>query len=84
MTAAKHWLVGYDRQTELEKFELAIPERLFREFVVKFIRVDEDDPEAIGSYELSIPQAMRIAELAGNNRSPPLGLDFFIEAYRQS
>jgi hypothetical protein len=84
MKAAQHWLVGYDRQTELEKFELAIPERLFREFVVRFIRFDANDPEAIGSYELSMPQAMEMAEMVGNNRRPPSELDFFLEAYSRT
>lgn len=81
MKAAQHWLVGYDRQTELEKFELAIPDRLFREFVVRLIRFDENDPEVIGSYELSIPQAIEIAAMVGIDRRPPPGLDFFLEAY---
>jgi hypothetical protein len=76
---AAHRLVGYDRQTELEKFELPIPEQAFGEIrtVVPF---DDDDPDAIGCYELTDGQALQIASMA-RQRSLPAGLDFFLEAY---
>ena len=80
MKAAQHWLVGYDRQTELEAFELAIPERLFRE-VGTVVRFDNDDPHAIGSYELTTPQALQIVKMVDEANRPPPDLDFFIEAY---
>ncbi len=80
MKAAQHWLVGYDRQTELEEFELAIPERLFR-MVGRFVRFDDDDPDVVGSYELTVPQALEIARMVDSAKRPPPDLDFFIEAY---
>lgn len=76
---AAHRLVGYDRQTELEEFELPIPEHAFGE-VRAFVRFDDDDPDAIGCYELTDGQAHRIATMA-RQRSLPTGLDFFLEAY---
>jgi hypothetical protein len=81
MKAAQHWLVGYDRRTELETFELPIPEGMFRELgtVVQF---DDDDPEAVGSYELTDGQARRIVSLIRGENSLPTGLDFFLEAHR--
>jgi hypothetical protein len=79
MKAAQHRLVGYDRETELEKFELPIPERMFRE-VGRFIDFDNDDCEAIGCYELTDDQAHRIASLV-RGQSLPTGLDFFLEAH---
>jgi hypothetical protein len=79
MKAAQHRLVGYDRATELEKFELPIPESMFRE-VGTFVRFDDDDPEAIGCYELTDDQARRIATLV-RGQGLPAGLDFFLEAH---
>jgi hypothetical protein len=84
MRAAQHWLVGYDRQTELEEYELAIPDRFFRE-VETFVHFDKDDPDVIGSYEVTTGQALQIARMIGNvSRLPPPDLDFFIQAYHAS
>ncbi|WP_316168175.1 MULTISPECIES: hypothetical protein [unclassified Bradyrhizobium] len=79
MNSAQHRLVGYDRQTELEAFELPIPERIFQE-VGALVHLDDDDPEGIGCYELTDQQARQIATMI--RRQPlPTGLDFFIEAH---
>ena len=78
MKAAQHRLVGYDRQTEFEKFEVAIPQRIFGE-VSSVVSFDDDDPDAIGCYELTRDQAHRIAIMV--RKSLPSGLDFFLEAY---
>jgi hypothetical protein len=78
MKAAQHRLVGYDRQTELEKFEVTIPQRIFGE-VSSVVSLDDDDPEAIGCYELTKDQARRIAIMV--HKSLPSELDFFLEGY---
>jgi hypothetical protein len=79
MKAAQHRLVGYDRETELEKFELPIPERMFRE-VGRFVGFDDDDPQGIGCYELTDDQAHRIATMV-HRQNLPTGLNFFLEAH---
>jgi hypothetical protein len=76
---ASHRLVGYDRRTELEKFELPISERMFGE-VRTVVRLDDDDPDAVGCYELTSDQARLIASMARRGNLPA-GLDFFLEAY---
>ena len=78
MKAARHRLVGYDRQTELEKFEVAIPQHVLEE-VSSLVSFDEDDPDAVGCYELTKDQAHRIAIKV--HESLPSGLDFFLEGY---
>jgi hypothetical protein len=78
MKAAQHRLVGYDRQTELEKFEVTIPQHVFGE-VSSLISLDDDDLEAVGCYELTKDQAHRIATKV--HKSLPSGLDFFLEGY---
>lgn len=77
---AAHRLIGYDRQTELEKFELAIPEPVFRE-VSGVVSFDNDDPEALGCYELTDDEARRIADLVRRGMLLPKGLAFFLEAH---
>jgi hypothetical protein len=79
MKAAQHRLVGYDRTTELEKFELAIPQGVFRE-VGTVVHFANDDPDATGCYELTDDQARQIAVMLHRVALPP-GLDFFLEAY---
>jgi|GEM_PF-1753015 len=76
---AAHRLVGYDRQTESEKFELPIPEPMFGE-VRTVVRFDDDDLGAVGCYELTDRQAHQIATMV-HRRNLPAGLDFFLEAY---
>ncbi|WP_316193894.1 hypothetical protein [Bradyrhizobium sp. SZCCHNRI1029] len=76
---AAHRLVGYDRQTELEKFEVAIPQRFLGE-IRNVVRFDRDDPKATGCYQLTSEQARRIAGMVHRDRLPN-GLDFFFEAY---
>jgi len=83
MKAAQHWLVGYDRQTELEKFELPIPEGSFRE-IGSVVRIDDDDPEASGCYKLTDQQARKIAKMVRRENLLPAGLDFFLEAYSRA
>jgi len=78
MKAALHRLVGYDRQTELEKFEVAIPQHVFEE-VSSLVAFDDDGPDAVGCYELTKDQAHRIA--IKMRKSLPSGLDFFLEGY---
>jgi hypothetical protein len=78
MKAAQHRLVGYDRQSELEKFQVAIPQHIFGE-ISSVVSLDDDDPEAIGCYELTKGQAQRIAIIM--HKSLPSGLDFFLEGY---
>ena len=78
MKAAQHRLVGYDRQTELEKFEVPIPQHVFEE-VSSLVSFDNDDPDAVGCYELTKDQAHRIAIKV--RKSLPSGLDFFLEGY---
>ena len=53
---ASHRLVGYDRRTEREKFELPITDRMFGE-VRTVVTLDSDDPDAAGCYELTSDQA---------------------------
>jgi hypothetical protein len=77
---AAHRLVGYDRKTELETFELTIPERIFGEVRSRVSVVDWDDPDAIGCYELTNSQTREIATLV-HRPNLPRGLDFFLEAY---
>jgi hypothetical protein len=81
MKAAQHWLVGYDRQTEKETFELPIPEGTFR-VVGTFVSFDDDDPEAVGCYELTDVQARRIASMIRGENWLPAGLAFFLEAHK--
>jgi len=71
-----HRLVGYDRKTELEKFEVTIPGDIFGE-ISSLISIDGDDPDAVGCYELTKDQAHRIARIV--HKSLPSGLDFFLE-----
>jgi hypothetical protein len=78
MRTAQHRLVGYDRQSELEKFEVAIPQHIFDE-ISSVVPLDDDDPEAIGCYELTKDQAQEIAIIM--HESLPPGLDFFLEGY---
>jgi hypothetical protein len=78
MKAAQRRLVGYDRQSELEKFEVAIPKHVFGE-ISSVVSLDHDDPEAIGCYELTKSQAKQIAIMM--HKSLPSGLDFFLEGY---
>lgn len=81
MKAAQHTLVGYDRQTELEKFELPIPDVAFQQ-VGTVVTFDEDDPGAIGIYKLTDQQARIIARLVRREENLlPTGLDFFLEAH---
>lgn len=77
---ASHRLVGYDRRTELEKFELPIPERMFGE-VLTVVTLDDDDPDAAGCYELTSDQARRLISSLSHRGQIPTGLDFFLEAY---
>lgn len=79
MKAPQHRLVGYDRQTELEKFEVTIPRHVFEEEVSLVVSLDRDDPEAVGCYELTKDQAHRIATKV--HKSLPAGLDFFLEGF---
>jgi hypothetical protein len=78
MKAAQHRLVGYDRKTELEKFEVTIPPHIFEE-VSSLVPIDDDDPDAIGCYELTKDQAHKIAIRV--HKSLPSGLDFFLEGF---
>jgi hypothetical protein len=82
MKAAQHRLVGYDPRTELESFELPIPDGALR-MVETFVQFDDDDPAGVGSYQLTNGQARRIADLVRNGQNwLPLELHFFLEAYR--
>jgi hypothetical protein len=83
MKVAQHWLVGYDRQTELEAFELPIPQGVFRD-VREVVSFDADDPEAIGSYKLTDQQARQIAKMVRRENLLRAGLDFFLEAYSKA
>jgi hypothetical protein len=76
---AAHRLVGYDRKSELEKFELLIPTRMFGE-VKSRVGFDPDDPDGVGCYELTAQEAREIATLV-HRPNLPNGLDFFLEAY---
>jgi hypothetical protein len=78
MKAALHRLVGYDRKTELEKFEVTIPQHVFGE-ISSVVSFDDDDPDAVFCYELTKEQARRIAIIV--HKSLPSGLDFFLEGY---
>ena len=72
-----HRLVGYDTRTERVAFEREIPDRNLP-LVKDIARVDEDDPDAAGSYPLSADQAHHIADVIGAP-SPPSNVDFFLE-----
>ena len=78
-----HYLVGYDKQTERVAFEYPIPkEHLYR--VKEIARVDtQEDPDAIGCYELSWDQTRAIIELIGCRLKTPY-MDYFLEAYSES
>ena len=80
MKHAQHWLVGYDPKTEQESFELAIPSEKLG-IVGTLVRFDDDDPNGIGSYELTNIQAIRIANLLRAEYQLPQGLEFFLEAH---
>jgi hypothetical protein len=55
-----HRLIGYDRETEELAWQHDIPEAKLS-VVKKIAKVDTDDAEAIGSYELTASQAREIA-----------------------
>jgi len=78
---ATHSLIGYDRETELEKFELPIPEPVFENVRGAVVSLDDDDPEAVGCYELTASQARKIADMVSRNNRLPNGLSFFLEAH---
>jgi len=59
-------------------FEVTIPQHSFGE-VSTVVPFDDDDPEAIGCYELTKVQAHQIASIV--HKTLPTGLDFFLEAY---
>jgi hypothetical protein len=50
--------------------ELPIPDIMFGE-VSAVVRLDYDDPDAIGCYELTDDQANRIANIAHRKNLPP-------------
>jgi hypothetical protein len=55
-----HRLIGYDRETEEIAWQHDIPEAKLT-VVKKIAKVDANDSDAIGSYELTASQAREIA-----------------------
>jgi|HubBroStandDraft_4_1064222.scaffolds.fasta_scaffold1772631_2 hypothetical protein len=55
-----HRLIGYDRETEELAWQHDIPEAKLT-VVKKIAKVDANDSDAIGSYELTASQAREIA-----------------------
>jgi hypothetical protein len=78
MTTVMHSLVGYDRQTDGQKFVLLIPPDRFSS-VKRIVRFEEDDPEAYDSYKLDYSQAKDIAGMMAHSQPLPHDLDFYLE-----
>ena len=71
-------LVGYDRQTDRKKQHLDIPKDHLAQ-VKRIARVPQDDPDAVWSYPLSLPQARDVASVVCGKIDP--NADFFLEAF---
>lgn len=72
-----HQIVGYDASQRLA-FECDIPAAKM-ETVLKIVRVEEDDPEAIEAYALDIEQVRAITGML--DRSAPADLSYFLECF---
>lgn len=76
-----HCVVGYDPETEVEKFSLRIPPERFLS-VSRVVEFNKDDPEGVFSYELSYAQVRDIVGMVSPHRAAPHpGLAFFLEAF---
>jgi hypothetical protein len=74
-----HRIVGYDAATDRQKFVLEIPANRMTA-VKRIVNVNEDDPNAYDSYELSVAQAREIASAISPGKLPP-NLAFFLECF---
>ena len=72
-----HRIVGYDTATDRRRFALEIPANRMSA-VSRIVPINDDDPNAYESYELSDAQAREIAKLVSSARLP-LNLAFFLE-----
>lgn len=79
MRSVVHRLVGYHRRRETIEFKADIP-LSFLSDIRKIIMVDADDPQMIGSYELSRRIASRIAAILELGDLPK-NLSFFVEPF---
>ncbi|MGE5139573.1 MAG: hypothetical protein ACM3JD_08940 [Rudaea sp.] len=76
-----HCVVGYDPETEVEKFSLRIPPERFAS-VSRVVELNKDDPEGTYSYELNYAQVRDIVGMVSPSRDVPHpGLAFFLEAF---
>jgi hypothetical protein len=75
--SSKHFLVGYDRESDQTKYTLSIP-RSKESLLHKFFQFGSDDPGGFDSYKLSYTKASELVRLLGGE-TPPKGLDYFVE-----
>jgi hypothetical protein len=74
-----HRIVGYDTATDRQRFALEIPANRMSA-VIRIVTINDDDPNAYESYELSDAQAREIANLVSSARLPS-NLVFFLECF---
>jgi hypothetical protein len=73
-----HKLVGYDRNTEFVGAEFNVPDQKF-DLVRRIAGVNrQKDPDAMGNYRLSRPEAEEIAKIIGASIDTKQ-YDFFLE-----
>ena len=75
-----HCVVGYDPETEAEKFSLRIPPESLVS-VSQVVEFNKDDPEGMFSYELNYAQVRDIVGMVSPQQHPPSGLAFYLEAF---
>jgi hypothetical protein len=78
-TKVVHYLVGYDQFTGRTIWQCGIQENCLAQ-AIQIVQPD-DDPEAMGSYELTGEQAKRIAKLLHIELVGNIHLDFFFKSF---
>lgn len=76
-----HRLVGYDRMSDRLISQYDLPDKLLPE-IYRIVGVEDDDPHAIASYEVTWVQANTIAKLVGFALVADY-LDFFLEPFAE-
>jgi hypothetical protein len=76
-----HCVIGYDPDTEVEKFSLRIPPESLVS-VSRIVEFNRDDPEGVFSYELNYAQVKDIIGMMHVRITvPPSSLAFYLEAF---
>lgn len=80
-TQVVHRLVGYDRMSGRAISAYDLPAKSLPQ-IYQIVAIDEDDPDAIASYEVTWEQAKSIAKLLGFDLTVDY-LDFFLEPFAE-